>query len=166
MSETLKRLEETSHLLNELIKSNYNRSKFRTKLNSFISSARTITLVMQKEYKHISGFKEWYESKQIEMKGNELFKFFKKQRNIIQKEGSIRINVKASTKAVTDDKGKVIIPIGREKNGRIATLHKKWKVTNSFKDRPKEDAIDLCKKYFKELNELVSECNNKFSLTH
>lgn len=163
MIETLKRIKETENLLSELKSSSHERENFRTKLNVFISSARTITLVMQKEGAPISGFNDWYELKQKEMKENELFKYFIDKRNTIQKEGSVRIMVKVSFQFVTDDKGEAIIDLGKERNGQLETIDKKWNVKNAFKDRPDDDAIDLCEKYLEELKKISFECIEKFS---
>jgi hypothetical protein len=176
MNETLKRLEEAIELIKRLKKSSHDRTAFRTNLNSFITSARSITFVMQKEFKHVSGFDKWYDQKVRNTK-DEICEFFVKQRNIIQKEGSVRLIVSASTSVVSELAGKMIIPMIRNKKGKFV-VDKKAQVTtdgiphqikpkilvkSSFKERPNEDAVDLCEKYLLKLKGLVLDCQSKFS---
>jgi hypothetical protein len=48
---------------------------FKFNLSAFLSAARSITLVMQKEYAHAEDFKNWYKPKQEEMRKDELLTF-------------------------------------------------------------------------------------------
>jgi hypothetical protein len=57
----------------------------RPNLVAFLAAGRSLTLVMQDEYKHKGGFEKWYWQKQDEMKNDELAKFFKKR--------GIRLNI-------------------------------------------------------------------------
>jgi hypothetical protein len=49
---------------------------FKFHLSAFLSAARSITLVMQKEYAHAAGFESWYERQQEEMRKDGLLTFF------------------------------------------------------------------------------------------
>jgi hypothetical protein len=43
---------------------------FIANLDAFVTDARSVTLIMQKEFDSINGFKEWYSVKQQKMKDN------------------------------------------------------------------------------------------------
>jgi len=49
---------------------------FRFNLSAFLSAARRITLVMQKEYDQVLGFKSWYKLQQEEMRKDKLLDIF------------------------------------------------------------------------------------------
>jgi hypothetical protein len=49
---------------------------FKFHLSAFLSAARSITLVMQKEYAHEAGFESWYGRQQEEMRKDGLLTFF------------------------------------------------------------------------------------------
>src|SRR5258708_17738526 len=53
---------------------------YRYFMSAFISAARSITLLMQKEYAHTKGFAEWYPDRQGEMKADDEMRFFNEQR--------------------------------------------------------------------------------------
>jgi hypothetical protein len=48
---------------------------FKFHLNALLSAAQSITLVMQKEYAHATGFESWYEHQQEEMRKGNLLTF-------------------------------------------------------------------------------------------
>ena len=50
-------------------------SMFMANLDSFVTDARSVTLIMQTEFDSIKGLKEWYSVKQQEMKDNSNFGF-------------------------------------------------------------------------------------------
>ena len=81
-----------------IMKNAKNTEEFEIGFNAFVISARTVTFVLQKEYKNIDNFENWYSGKQTEMQDNDICKFFVKLRNSIEKEGinglefSIEIN--------------------------------------------------------------------------
>ena len=53
---------------------------FIANLDAFVTDARSVTLIMQKEFDSINGFKEWYSVKQQKMKDNSDFDIFNKLR--------------------------------------------------------------------------------------
>ncbi|MBS0606935.1 MAG: hypothetical protein JSR57_08295 [Verrucomicrobia bacterium] len=72
--------------LNTMKKAN-NAEEFEIGYAAFVMSSRTVTFVLQKEFKHRDHFNDWYIKKQNEMNDDKLFKFFIEQRNFIEKEG-------------------------------------------------------------------------------
>jgi hypothetical protein len=65
---------------------------FRSLFNSFLSASRAITYALQKNGEHIPGFKEWYATKQSEMKDDELLRFIHEARTDDFHEGKHRLN--------------------------------------------------------------------------
>lgn len=63
----------------------FRREDFDMYLNNVIASARSVTWVLKKDFKHKEGFKEWYSGKQEEMGAR--FKSMVGRRNNIVKEG-------------------------------------------------------------------------------
>src|SRR5207245_1314319 len=154
--------------------------EFRTNLNAFIPQARSITLVMQKEFSKTPQFEEWYKSKQSEMQKDELLMFFIEQRNKSQKEKSVGKIGTITRLGTLTTSGSTLIPLIKfEKDGDVK-LHEIDKDTiqdmlpnavktpttilYTFDEKLGEDAIDLCSTYLQKLKIIVTECYGKFSL--
>ncbi|HLG26711.1 MAG TPA: hypothetical protein VI423_02905 [Paenisporosarcina sp.] len=69
--------------------------EFQFNLNAFIQAIRNITFMLQSEDNKPEGFQKWYESKQSDMKRNELLKRFVAARNIVVKQSSLTHKSKA-----------------------------------------------------------------------
>lgn len=68
------------------------REEFSNFFEAAIVFARSVTLHLQKEYSHRSGFKDWYSTKQDMMKRDAVCSFFLEQRNFILKEGPANLH--------------------------------------------------------------------------
>lgn len=64
---------------------------FGYNLNAFLSSARSVTFLLQKEYSKIDGFAEWWALEQASLAADSAARFFLKLRNYSQKEGRISL---------------------------------------------------------------------------
>ena len=60
----------------------------RFELSAFLTSLRSVTLVLQKEAKKLTGFTEWYAKKQEEMRQDPLLRTVVELRNEVEKEGA------------------------------------------------------------------------------
>jgi hypothetical protein len=61
MSATRQKLNEAVILLKQAhATSGVSYTVFIANLNAFVSAARSVTLVMQKQLKHVEGFEKWY----------------------------------------------------------------------------------------------------------
>lgn len=58
-------------------------------LNAFLSAARSVTFLLQKEMAHVPGFREWLAKKQDELRADAAARFFLLLRNFSQKEGRV-----------------------------------------------------------------------------
>ena len=79
--DTQQKYNEAEYFL-EMVKDNdENRQRFEYNLSAFLSAARSVTFVLQKESSKNPEFDEWYCKKQMQMKRDKLFKFLKKKRD-------------------------------------------------------------------------------------
>lgn len=60
-------------------------------LNAFLSAARSVTFLIQKEMLKVPGFTNWWDARRKEMRDDEAMKFFLDLRNYSQKEGRVAI---------------------------------------------------------------------------
>jgi len=180
MTDTLKRLKEVEILFDRMKNSTSNHIEFRTNLNAFISLARTITWVMKKEFSKNPQFKEWYKTKENEMKKDDTFDFFKNIRNTVVHEKSVgKIAIMTKLGTLTTN-GSTLIPLPKfDKDGNVK-FHEIDKATiegmpanyikttttlqYTFDGKLGENAIDLCSLYLQKLKNIVTECHSRFSL--
>jgi hypothetical protein len=154
---------------------------FIANLDAFVTDARSVTFIMQKEFNSINGFEEWYKVKQEEMKNDSDFQLFNILRvdtthvrpfntpsrytTLFQEGLSISGSKTVIPLGKADDKGNLVIdnksPITI--NGKPVTNIKRSTTRRYFfTDRPNEDAITICERYFQKLKELVTECYDTF----
>lgn len=67
------------------------RTQFRYFFETAIVWARSVTLLLQKEYSNTPGFEAWYENQQTELAKDTLAQFFLEQRNFTLKEGPVSL---------------------------------------------------------------------------
>jgi len=60
-------------------------------LNAFLSAARSVTFLIQKEMSKVPGFTNWWDARRKEMRDDEAMRFFLDLRNYSQKEGRVAI---------------------------------------------------------------------------
>ena len=68
------------------------RTAFAEHLENAISLGRNVTFHLQAEYKHHSGFNEWWRIQQDSMRNDPLAVFFKQARNVVVKRGPVDIH--------------------------------------------------------------------------
>ena len=66
-------------------------------LNAFLSAARSVTFLIQKEMSKVPGFADWWEERRAEMRRDDAMRFFLDLRNYSQKEGRVSILGQGST---------------------------------------------------------------------
>lgn len=64
---------------------------FGYNLNAFLSAARSVTFLLQKEYSKTDGFAEWWSLEQAKLAADSAARFFLELRNYSQKEGRISL---------------------------------------------------------------------------
>ncbi len=66
-------------------------------LNAFLSAARSVTFLIQKEMSKVPGFSDWWDARRCEMRDDQAMRFFLDLRNYSQKEGRVAIFGQGST---------------------------------------------------------------------
>jgi hypothetical protein len=149
---------------------------FKFHLSAFLSAARSITLVMQKEYAHAAGFESWYEHQQEEMRKDELLTFFNALRvtsfHIKQVQPGFRFSLpvadlfampSGSTVMMGDKNEGTYLTNASVAEGAATDVTKiraeqRW----HFDEKSDEDVITLCERYLSSMSTLVYECREKF----
>ncbi len=151
-----------------------NLKEFEYFLHSLIVMARSITSIIQKEFKHHPKFEKWYPPVQKKLQEDALCKYFVNQRNIILKEGSTEkvatINpigfpsqkVKSGTHfSIRKKDGKIECKMvdenGNDIKGKIVLRHKYY-----FKGKEDTQALILIHQYLRMLEDIVTDCKRTF----
>lgn len=176
LTETKNKLNEARYFLNQMKMALSNPEILGYNLSAFVSAARSVTLVMQKECRGYLRFKRWYESKQKEMKNDSIFNFFNKLRrytihiNSIRMKREISVHINEPPISVFES-----ITVKVTRNGKVlqyssspltdSTLPKRGSNVGStqeikmhFEEKPQEDGIELCERHLKRIEQLVAEC--------
>jgi hypothetical protein len=95
--DTQQKYNEAEYFLGMMKENDEDRQRFKYNLSAFLSAARSVTFVLQKESSKNPEFKEWYSKKQKWMKGDAVFKFFVGKRNYVLKERLIDPQAEIST---------------------------------------------------------------------
>lgn len=100
MSETEKKLRESQYFYNQMLENYAEPEKFEFNLQAFLSAARSVTFVMQKEYSKKPNFEEWYELKRKEMQADEMLRFFHKARTVSIHEKPVSLGTMAHIRRI------------------------------------------------------------------
>ena len=177
MRDTLEKMEEARYFLSCMKSDLINVSHFKFNLSAFLSAARSVTLIIQKELSPVPGFSDWYSRKQNKFETDKLMKFFNKKRVLLIHEepvrprkevhiaykDSIHLNDKLAVFVLHADGSTEIREGGQQFSGK-KTIKNKPDVKHLwfFDDMPNQDLISLCEEYLEKLQQLVMECQSKF----
>src|SRR5438270_600179 len=92
------RLLEADHFAKRLAPQRYCR-RFGYELNAFLSAARRVTFLLQKEFAQVQGFESWWKGLRAEMRADPASRFFLELRNFSQKEGRVSVAGFATARA-------------------------------------------------------------------
>jgi len=188
MSDSREKLLEAEFFLEHMKETQSDRAAFKYNLSAFLTAARSVTLFMQKEFKKVSGFKEWYEEKQAKMKNDSDMTFLNKTRRItihikpIQLHAHIDVTISAPTASVivyaqaptivvtkTDgtierSKPKPTLP---PLTTMTALTHTEAQSTTTwrwhFDDLPDREVLTFCEEQVAKIKTLLAECESLFS---
>lgn len=120
--------------------------KAHFELNAFLSAARSVTFLIQKELTHIIGFKEWWAEKRATLRSDEAARFFLEMRNFSQKAGRVSLVSTSSGRGIR--KRWVHCFAGTSERVPDVLLHR--------------DVADCCREHLRKLAALVIECTERF----
>ena len=151
-TETEIKLEDAATQLQLAIDNMTNESIFRSCINSFISFARSVTMVMERESSHNQELLDWYKSKTAQFAVMPVMRFFVEQRNITIHRGNVRPAAQS-------------IPLRNVTSGEAGEQPTMsiWVFDNVQEYVPGEtgNVFRLCNRYYQILNELVDKWRYK-----
>lgn len=188
MSDSREKLLEAEFFLERMNETQSDRAAFKYNLSAFLAAARSVTWFMQKEFKKVSGFKEWYEEKQAKMKSDSDMTFLNKTRKItihikpIQLHAHVDVTIsapiataiacaQAPTIVVTKTDGTIerakpepTLPpaptmAALTQTEAQSTTTWRW----HFDDLPDREVITFCEEQVSKIETLVAECESQFS---
>lgn len=186
-TDTREKLNETLYFLKQMEAKQPERDNFKFNLSAFLSAARSITLIMQKEFSKVPDFNNWYEG--IAIGKDEEMKFFNRKRiltihqkpvkprarvdvNICVPTANITINAYSPT-VITTKADEIIgqrVEPEQISSKATSTSDKSISMGESvttwrwyFEEFPDMDVLTLCKEHSKKLEALVSECESLFT---
>ena len=177
MSNTREKLEEAKYFLEQMQIYVEDRKKLKFNLSAFLSAARSVTFIMQSDFKSSPGFSNWYKDKQKEMNKDEDFRFFNGLRVATIHQKSVEPHKKTGigiTESVPISDSITIKVIDKEGNTpseqtsepKKTKSPKETEVTVKhlwcFEERPNEELLGLCSKYIQKIEKLVEECEKQF----
>jgi predicted P-loop ATPase/GTPase len=182
---TRHKLEEARFFFDEMKRNLEDDKIFSFYLSAFITAARSIIdNFMQKEFKNITGFTEWYQSKQEIIQSDD-FKFFNQMRvatvhtNRIKPNKEVYMGITESPISVTDSVDVKVVRAGylveehsSQDTKKTDTLSEPLEknvsasskaVKRHFKEYPEKKLDELCQRYLQDLTKLVDECEQQFN---
>lgn len=178
-SDTIRKLEEADYFLDQMKINRDRYFPFIYNLSAFLSAARSVTLFMQKEYTKIPNFSKWYNLKREEMKQDEDFNFFNEMRVTTVHHKSVipdQTLESVQPEIIYVSEGLLIQPIDedgnvlteekinskKDKKLRTSEKDRTFNILWTFKERPQKTVLELCQEHITKLDELVSECEERF----
>jgi len=178
MSDTRDKLQESRYFLERMTLTQAERNAFKYNLSAFLSASRSVTLIMQKEYDKISGFKRWWPEKQKEIRSDDAMRLLNEKRVMtihtqpVRLRGQVDISIKEHI-TISDSVSIVLThadgtverrepesippPVATETGSNI-----EWRWY--FDELPEKDVLALCKEHMAKLDALVKECESLFTL--
>ena len=187
MSDAHDKLLEAKFFRQRMEEAQSERYAFKYYLSAFLSAARSVTLIMQKEFGNAPGFKEWYENKQAGMKKDIAMTFLNGARRMSIHEKPVqpfaRVDVtifpppaiaiaSANTPTIiitkangTMEKSEPDPTQKREQCEAHETTEKGSSIVNwrwYFDELPDRDVVTFCEEQGAKLDALVAECEYRF----
>lgn len=176
MTNTEEKLLEAKYFLERMTEKQSDRDAFKYNLSAFLAAARSVTLIMQKEFDKAPGFEKWYSEKQAKMKSDEVMSLLNKKRVMTIHQQPVRprahVNVGISEQLVIGESVSIVVthadgtierseseptPPSRPAETKVTT---EWRWY--FEELPERDAITLCQEQIVKLETLVTECESQF----
>ncbi len=111
-----RRLKDLAHVLTSCTQTYFDPELFRLNLNQFLTTSRTVTFIIQKNKKEITGYDLWYKQNVIDQwRDDKLMTWAKDSRNVIEKEGDLEM--------FSEAKATLIFSYIEENDVAISTKH-------------------------------------------
>jgi len=178
MSDTREKLQESRYFLELMTLTQAERDAFKYNLSAFLSASRSVTLIMQREYDKISGFKQWWSEKQEEMRSDDAMRLLNEKRVMTIHLQSVRlrgqVDITIEERITIGDSVSIVLthadgtverrepepitpPVATETGSNT-----EWRWY--FNELPEKDVLALCEEHMAKLDALVKECESRFTL--
>jgi hypothetical protein len=162
---TRRKIREAQYFLSMMKQAFEDDDTFSYNLSAFLSAARSITWVMQKQYARYNGFAEWYCPYQIKMPANPELDYLNTLRvEDVHKEpvptGSTRV-VTVSLGLTLVKEGTSVAEQAKESKHKPPTQCGSRTVRRFFAKFEHVDVIEFCENQLSKLTEIVEECENR-----
>lgn len=177
MTYTREKLLEARYFLDRMVENQAERNAFKYNLSAFLSAARSVTLIMQKEFVGVPRFADWYIDQQDKMRADDMMKVLKDKRDVTIHEQPVDLHACVEVSitehiTVTDSVSVTIIRADGTVEQRNSmppspppaptktesTVKWRW----FFDEVPDTDVITVCKEYISKLESIVTECERLF----
>jgi hypothetical protein len=176
MADTDEKLLEAEYFLKRMIEKQVERDTFKYNLSAFLSVFRSVTLIMQKEFKRRIGFADWYKVQQDKLRVDHKMKVLHKKRTMtihikpVRPHAHINVNITSRITPISHMSAVLIRTDGsKERVGSVAPAPSNQAETKStvqwrwyFEDTPHIDVVTVCQECLEKLKVIVLECNQKF----
>jgi len=176
MTDTRDKFLEAKYFLDQMKSTQPDRDAFRYNLSAFLSAGRSVTWIMQNEFRHVSGFDDWYADKQTQMEKDELMKVLKNRRNLTVHQKSLRphalVKVNLYERITVSESVSISIKhadgteerrdFPSEPKPPIPAVPTTTEWLWYFDELPNVDIVTVCTEYVGKLESLVNECVSRF----
>jgi len=178
MTDTEQKLLEAKYFLDGMIESQAERDAFKYNLSAFLAAFRSVTMIMQKEFDKVSGFAEWYQAYQEQMKADNKMNVLKTKRTMtihqqpvqprahINVSTSVSITITPSVSAILTRADGTVERYDSVPSESLPTPAKtkttvQWRWY--FDEIPDTDVVAVCQECLTKLEAIVSECEQRFA---
>lgn len=177
MTDTREKLLEAKYFLERMIENQAERNAFTYNLSAFLSSARSVTLIMQKEFGNVPGFADWYDVQKGKMITDDKMKILDDKRDVTIHQKPIRpraqVDVRITEHITMTDSVSVLVvradgtverhnsmpsPPPPAPTKTESTVEWRW----YFDEIPDMDVITVCREHISKLESIVAECERLF----
>ena len=159
---TRHKLREAEYFLSMMRQSFEDDNKFIFNLSAFLSASRSITWHMQKQYRHVNGFNEWYGKQETRMSQDMELKYLNDAR--VEDVHKKPVRVGASREAAVSLDVILGSPLAEQAKGAKPEPQAQINVKTVRRFFPKfknVDVIEFCDKQLAKLTKLVEECDQQ-----
>lgn len=173
MTNTRQKLLEAKYFLERMIESQSERDAFKYNLSAFLTAFRSVTLLMQKEFKNHLGFADWYEIQQGRLKADDKMKLLNTKRTMTIHQQPVQPHARVSV-SITEhiSLSESVSVVLTHKDGTVerydtpppepppapaegkTTIQWRW----YFEEVPDIDVVTVCEECMAKLETVVSEC--------
>lgn len=177
MTDTREKLLEAKYFFERMKEKQSDRDAFKYNLSAFLAAARSVTLIMEKEFDKAPGFKEWYAEKRAKMQSDETMRLLNDKRVMTIHQQPVRphahVNVGTSEHiAISESVSVVLTHAGgtikrRESEPPAPPVPTETEVTMEwrwyFDELPEKDIVSVCEQHIAKLETLATECESQFT---